>query len=134
MPLLREMVTEHARDHLVLEIRDERRFRYRTTYFDTADFALHRAAAHDHRHRTKVRTRQYLDAGTATIEVKVKDGRGLTIKHRLPHDPERPDDLGRKGIAFVESMCRMAIDPLDLAPVLTTAYQRTTLLAPDRSA
>jgi len=134
LPLLTDLLTEHARDHVVLDIDGVRRFRYRTTYFDTPDLACHFAGAHRHRNRTKVRTRQYLDAGTAVVEVKVKDGRGLTIKHRLPHDPDRPDELGRAGISFVRSTSHMPLDPLALSPFLVTSYRRTTLLAPDHSA
>lgn len=132
--LLCELVAEHAGDLSVLTMDERHGFRYRTTYFDTDDLALHRAGATGRRHRAKVRTRQYLDAGTATVEVKAKDGRGRTVKHRLAHDPERPGELGDHGMALVRDTCPMPIDPLRLAPVLATSYRRTTLLDADRSA
>ena len=70
----------------VLEIDGRRRFGYASTYFDTPDLASFRGAAHKRRRRFKVRTREYIDTGTAWVEVKTRGPRGSTVKQRLPLD------------------------------------------------
>jgi VTC domain-containing protein len=69
----------------VLEIGGRRSFEYRSVYFDDRGHI----AFHDHRRqkrqRFKVRTRHYVDSGLCFLEVKLKGGRGATIKRRFPH-------------------------------------------------
>ena len=69
----------------VLEIDGSRIFRYESVYFDTPDLVSYRDAAHKRRRRFKVRTRSYLDSGICSLEVKTRERRGLTEKHRLPY-------------------------------------------------
>lgn len=112
----------------VLEQDGQRSFGYHTTYFDTDRFELFRLAATRRRGRFKVRIRRYVESGDALLEVKIKGGRGRTVKHRFDHDAATPDVL--------ESTARSAIDDLvqrtdlvaDLVPTLTTVFARTTLL------
>lgn len=109
-----------------LQIDGGREFRYATTYFDTAGFTLFRQHAQRRRHRFKVRTRTYSDSGMCRLEVKSKGLRGLTIKERIPHDPERPDSLEGPGEAFVTA--RIGADAGQLRPVLRTFYRRATVV------
>lgn len=120
--LLHRCVDELA----VLEIDGRRSFSYHSRYFDTADFALHRAAATKRRRRFKVRTRTY-DSGLVMLEVKAKDGRGRTIKHRVAHTAPS-DTLDDAARAFVVSVT--GVDELveRLVPSLTTDYVRSTLV------
>ena len=118
----------------VLEIDGERSFTYASTYYDTADLLTFRLAAHRRRRRFKVRTRTYVDTGNATfLEVKTRAARGVTVKERRPWEPAAP--LAGEGLDFVDD--RLAAARLDappsaqLAPVLRSAYRRTTVLLPD---
>lgn len=118
----------------VLEIDGERSFTYASTYYDTADLLTFRLAARRRRRRFKVRTRTYVDTGHATfLEVKTRAARGVTVKERRPWEPATP--LAGEGLDFVDD--RLAAARLDappshqLAPVLRSAYRRTTVLLPD---
>lgn len=115
----------------VLEIAGRRRFRYESVYFDTPDLYCYRATAHRRPARFKVRTRTYVDTGTCWTEVKLRSRHGQTLKHRHPHDEARPDELTPRALAFVQHFALPSSHAADLRPVLTTAYQRTTLVLDD---
>ena len=127
LDVYRELVHDLSPDLLVLEIDDLRVFRYASVYFDTDDFRLHRAAATGRRHRYKIRTRQYVESGLTMLEVKTKDGRGRTVKHRIDHDGA-PDALSPADQRFVLDVTGDDSVVELLAPVLTTRYTRTTLV------
>ena len=127
---LHALLADHADRLVSLEIDGRRSFWYRSLYFDTPDVALHRAAATDRRHRVKVRTRVYDDTGTAMLEVKAKDGRGRTVKHRQPHDLDRVMELGTDGGEFVDDVTRTPGLAASLVPTLETRYRRATVLDP----
>lgn len=110
-----------------LEIDGRRRFGYRSRYFDTADRRLYLATAHARPRRTKVRTRTYIDSGETRLEVKVRDGRGRTVKHRFDGRPEAEaclDATSRAAVAEVD----LRLSSADLLPVLLTRFTRSTLL------
>lgn len=111
----------------VLEIDDLRSFEYESVYFDTPALDAYHAAAHGRRRRFKVRTRTYLDSRISVLEVKVRGGRGETVKHRLPYDTADRLRLTADGMAFVAEHIDAAAVPV-LAPVLTTSYRRTTFV------
>lgn len=110
----------------VLEIDGRRTFTYRSVYFDTGDLALHHAAATGRRRRYKVRTRTY-DTGLVMLEVKTKDGRGRTIKHRREHDGDA-EVLTPAALDFVTAAVGERPELGRLAPSLTTQYRRLTLV------
>ena len=140
----------------VLEIGDKRHFHYISDYFDTANFALYRAAATKRRRRYKVRERFYCDSGEHFLEVKIRDGRGNNVKKRLKCEPVSPasvrtmrrevtspytfsfrdtdegewiaQTLEDRGV-FEGEAAREAVDALQ--PCVRTAYARSTLLLPD---
>jgi len=114
-------------DAAVLEIGDQRSFRYESVYFDTPSLQSYLAAARGRPHRIKVRTRTYMDSGRCALEVKQRDSRGRTVKHRTDYPSERRCELDERGRSFVDSV----VGPgrvNDLRPVLTTRYSRSTLL------
>ncbi|MEE1763230.1 MULTISPECIES: VTC domain-containing protein [unclassified Streptomyces] len=116
----------------VLEVDGERRFAYRSVYFDTPDMAGYLAAAHRRRRRFKLRIRTYLASGQHFLEVKTRGPRGTTVKQRVPYDGE-PGRLGPEARAYVDDVLRAAgIDShgFRLVPALTTRYLRTTLFLP----
>ncbi len=119
--LLREV------DAHVLEIDGRRSSRYRSTYFDTPAIDAYLAAARRRPLRWKVRTRAYVDDGTTWLEVKRRDRRGRTLKHRTPHRLPT-DELGADGRSFIRGFPGLDGIVDLLQPVLTTSYVRTTLI------
>ena len=114
----------------VLEIDGRRSFRYESVYFDTPDRVSYLAAAHKRRRRFKVRTRSYVDSGICSLEVKTRERRGLTEKHRAPHDIGRRCWLTDEALEFIDGFETIAPLSRQLEPVLITRYRRTTLLEP----
>lgn len=114
----------------VLEISGRRAFRYASTYFDTAELDCYRAASRGRPLRFKVRTREYLDSGACSLEVKRRDRQGRTVKERLPYDPDDAGVLTADGRAFIGQFDEIAPFVALLRPALTTCYNRSTLLLP----
>lgn len=117
-------------DLRVLEIDGLRSFRYESVYFDTPERVSYLAAAHKRRRRFKVRTRSYLDGGLCSLEVKTRERRGLTEKHRQSHDIGSRSCLTSEALEFIDGFDNIAPLCGRLEPVLTTRYRRTTLLEP----
>ena len=116
----------------VLDIGGRRSFQYRSVYFDSAEMTLYFMTARGRPRRTKVRVRTYLDSGKTLLEVKVRDGRGWTVKHRY-----QPGAAGEVGLS---AEAHRAVERVDgrlsgmaLQPALITRYSRTTLLLADGS-
>ncbi|MDJ0953160.1 MAG: polyphosphate polymerase domain-containing protein [Acidimicrobiia bacterium] len=114
----------------VLEIDGLRTFRYESVYFDTPNRVSYRAAAHKRRRRFKVRTRSYLDSGLCSLEVKTRERRGLTAKHRLPYSVLLRHELTAGAREFIDGFERVSPPSGELSPSLVTRYGRTTLLSP----
>lgn len=116
----------------VLSISGRSTFRYRSTYYDAAGLPSFHAAATARRLRSKVRSREYLDTGTAFLEVKTPTGRGESAKRRIPLPAGAAGGaMDEASVAFVARTLGAAgipVPPAPLGPVLTTRYDRTTLL------
>ncbi|NNF89515.1 MAG: VTC domain-containing protein, partial [Acidimicrobiia bacterium] len=80
--------------------------------------------------RFKVRTRSYLDSGVCSLEVKTRERRGITEKHRLPYAIEQRSSLDRRALEFIDGFDRIGPVSRRLEPTLTTRYERVTLLEP----
>lgn len=121
----------------VLEIAGRRNFGYDSVYFDTPDHLSYRLTAQRRRRRFKLRTRSYLDTGTAFLELKTKSGRGTTVKERAEYDPEHRSVLTPEGCAYLAGLLSgHGHDPglvRELRPSLVSRYRRATLLLPDDS-
>lgn len=118
----------------ILQHTDIRWFRYESTYFDTPEHASYLGAARRRPHRFKVRTRSYLDTKTTMLEVKVRDGRGFTVKHRCEYPTEHRHQLtdhARRYVAAIQPPGRVAAH---LDPALVTTYRRCTLLLGEAAA
>ncbi len=117
-------------DYEILEIEGRRLHRYRTLYFDTADYALYHQHHNGQSNRYKVRARTYEDSGLAFLEVKRKNAQGLTIKERL-QIPEIIMQFGPAGSDFLSSVFPYPVD--GLTPVLWNRFQRVTLVNRQRA-
>lgn len=113
----------------VLEIDGARSFAYESVYFDTPDLRLYLAAARNRPRRAKVRTRTYVDSGLCVLEVKTRDARGRTVKHRQVHEAARANALAGDAQEFLATFEALADVRTDLVPALVTRFRRTTLLA-----
>ncbi|GAB3497192.1 polyphosphate polymerase domain-containing protein [Nocardiopsis coralliicola] len=121
-------------DWAELEIGGRRGFRYSSTYFDTPDLLTYRQHAQGRRRRFKIRTRGYLDSGTATFEVKTEGARSTTVKERTAHPADRLGVLTPEAGEFLAAALDEAYGmapPAGLAPSAVTTYRRRTLV--DRS-
>lgn len=114
----------------VLEIDSRRLFSYESVYFDSPDLALFRDHRQGRRKRYKVRTRTYLDSNQSLFEVKLKGGRGETIKQRLPYRFEDRKHVSGPAADFLEGSLHHHYDvqPPQLAVSLTTRYSRATFV------
>lgn len=115
-----------------LEIDGHRSFRYRSTYFDTADLRTFRDAARGRPRRFKIRIRCYLDTGTCWIELKRRERDGRTAKLRSLHDPLAASVIDDDAADFLSSVPEAAELIGRLRPTLTTTYRRATLVIGQR--
>lgn len=113
-------------DYRVLDIHGVRLNRYRTLYYDTADFALFRQHHDGRRNRYKVRARSYVDSRLSFLEVKRKLKRNRTVKERLP-TAALLTYLTPEANAFLNTTLPFA--PEALEPRLWDEYTRITLVS-----
>jgi len=130
--MLDHLLEDQAEHVAILDIDSRRVFNYETVYFDNANLDLYRAAAMGRRRRFKVRTRVYLDSDVAVLEVKLKDGRGRTVKPGLDYSPDNRRRLTTEATEFVDALIGQPGLAATLSPVMTTNYRRMTIV--DRTA
>lgn len=112
-----------------LDIRGVRLSRYRTAYFDTADFFLYRQH-HDHReNRCKVRSREYVDSGLAFVEVKLKTNKNRTVKERISTSALLTR-LTPEAVGFINRHCS-PLEASQLRLKLWNNFGRVTLVGKD---
>ncbi|QCX78112.1 VTC domain protein [Streptomyces sp. YIM 121038] len=114
-----------------LSIGGRRSFGYHSTYYDTPGLGTF----HDHRQgrrlRYRIRERVYQDSGERQFEIKLKTGRGETVKHRqrMEGDAHALDDTRRGFLAGVLRGSYGVEAPTSLTPSLVTHYRRATFVA-----
>ena len=109
---------------------------YRSTYFDTPDLRTCRAHIQGRRRRWKARSRLYVEDGLCRLELKVRDGSGLTRK--LFH-PTAADQYGQMNDVadefFHTGLGAHGLEVAEqLAPVVEVTYERATLADPGTGA
>jgi hypothetical protein len=129
--MFERLMSELHEDYLVLDIDGDRVFHYDTVYFDTPKLTTYRQHVQGRRRRFKCRTRLYAEQGPCFFEVKMKGGRGETIKRRLAIDVDEHGTLTPEARAFLDHMLHEeygAQAPAALRPTLRTTYRRLTLV------
>ncbi|MFH8618765.1 polyphosphate polymerase domain-containing protein [Streptomyces sp. NPDC017979] len=115
----------------VLTIEDRRWFAYHSVYYDTPDWRCFHEHRQGRRLRFKIRERVYQDSGLRQFEIKLKSGRGETVKHRRPlTGADTPLDAPYRD--FLAGHLRAAYGlkpPASLAPSIVTDYRRATLVS-----
>ena len=79
---------------------------YRSTYFDTADLLTCRAHIQGRRRRWKARSRLYVEDRLCRLELKVRDGSGLTRKFFHPTDADAYGHMNGDAAAFFSAQLR----------------------------
>ncbi|WP_018020657.1 VTC domain-containing protein [Corynebacterium doosanense] len=120
----------HLGDCSVLEIAGQRSGGYSSLYLDTPDLQAYHLAGLERRRRFKVRIRTYASTGEQYLEVKTRDGRGMTHKVRQLHDGSVPLSASAQGFVDTRLSSQGIVLTGPLEPVLTTSYERTTLYLP----
>ena len=117
-------------DYLALEIDGERLQQYDSVYFDTPELMGYRDHLQGRRKRFKCRTRLY--GGTACFfDLKMKGGRGETVKSRLPLWPLEHGSLTSDATVFLKTGLLVEYGqaaPARLVPTLQTTFDRLTLI------
>jgi hypothetical protein len=125
---LGRMLGPRAQEIAILDIGGRHELNYESIYFDNAGLDLYRAATFGCARRFEVRTRVYKDSGLTMLEVKFKDGRGRTVKDWLGYDRDDRTRLRVTGQRFVDDLVGKPGLAATLQPVLTTQYQRMTVV------
>ena len=126
-----ELVSRLGGDYLALDIDGRRCFAYDTVYFDGQQLPSYYAHLQRRRKRFKARSRHYLDSSRCVLEIKLRGGRGETVKRQLAWDPALHGQLTPAGRAFLELSVQEAYGrPTDavLSPMLHTSYRRLTIV------
>lgn len=111
-----------------LEIEHSRVGRYETRYYDTESFMTYLQHHNGKGHRFKLRFRHYCSTDKTYLEVKERQNTGRTVKKRL--ETKGTVELTTKGPStFLESA--FPYDFREFHPVLTTGYNRVTLVSKD---
>jgi VTC domain len=122
-------------DHEALEIDGRRAFAYSTTYFDTPELRCFVDHIENRVPRFKARSRLYEDAGTCVFEVKLKRSADETDKRQIGYSEEDRRRLTEDALECLQSaLADQGLDtPDELEATLTTAFDRVTLAARERS-
>jgi hypothetical protein len=105
---------------------------YRSTYFDTADLLTCRAHIQGRRRRWKARSRLYVEDRLCRLELKLRDGSGLTRKFFHLTEPDAYGRMTGDAAEFFSTQLRangLLLTP-NLAPAVEVTYTRATLADP----
>lgn len=108
-------------DYSLLAIDDQTIFDYQTTYYDTEDYQLYHLHHRGKSNRLKVRIREYLHSKECFLEIKEKNNKGITHKHRH-------QNFSKDGSLLLNSINLDLFVKDELLPKLQVNYQRITML------
>lgn len=128
-----QVLIPHLAEHFdILEIDRRRLFHYESCYFDDDNFRCYFDHHQGRRQRIKVRTRRYVDSNVCFFEIKLKDARGMTIKHRMPYPEALFTQLNPDAMTYIQHQHQHLYGTTfsnHLKPTLHMGYLRTTLVA-----
>lgn len=111
-----------SEDYYALETANSKSTLYHTLYFDSKDLEFYDLHQRGKLNRIKIRFRKYVDSGITFLEIKLKNNKGRTVKHRKPvgdiHEQLTTEDLD-----YIREAS--GIDRSLLPSVLTTFYRIT---------
>ena len=127
-----ELVDRLPVEFRVLEIDGRRTTGYASTYFDTHDLLACRSHIQQRRRRWKFRSRLYVEDRFCRLEIKARDGRGMTHKYFHEVPPTEHGQADETALKFLAGQLdELGFDRPDrLSPQLDAEYRRATLAAP----
>ena len=112
-------------DYNILEIANERQFRYDNLYFDTPENICLEDHIRGRKNRFKVRIRSYSNSNISFVEVKSRTVYGRSQKRRIQRTSEQWDSpFTTKEQEFLSNCVPFAAE---LMPVLYSSYSRYTI-------
>lgn len=106
---------------------------YRSIYYDTPSLKMFLDHHNKRLVRQKVRTRIYVNSGETYLEIKRKNNHGRTKKKRTPIGPDEMMDFSHNEGAVKYLACHSAYTADGIGPVLSTSFNRITLVNPART-
>lgn len=122
---LNDILPEIIAGYKVLDIDGCRSFTYENNYFDTDDYQFYYDHHNGYVNRMKVRSRKYLETGSAFFEIKKKEKVERTNKIR-ESVPDVLDTLDDNRQQTVQSMSRKDLSGLKV--LLTNSFNRVTFV------
>ena len=106
---------------------------YNSIYFDTPGLKTFTDHRNKHLRRQKVRTRVYVNSGKTFLEIKRKNNKGRTKKKRMEIPFSEMEDFSKdqEAVAYLAGHSEFTVD--QLSPVLSTAFDRITLVNPSKT-
>lgn len=117
---INSVLEECLEEYQILKIDTDLFFEYKTAYYDTKDLQLYQNHHSGKGNRNKIRERLYVNSGLKFVEIKNKNNKGKTIKHRLETDTI----LHTKDFVAIHTGLSIS----DLEKTLSIEYSRITLL------
>ncbi|WP_248723442.1 polyphosphate polymerase domain-containing protein [Seonamhaeicola sp. ML3] len=111
-------------NYRILDIKGHRVLTYSSLYFDTPSKKFYNDHHNQKVNRTKIRMRKYVETDLCFLEVKQKDGRGKTIKTRIPIN-DFETNLSNTALDFIQDTTKKNFD---LEPVIWNDFNRITLI------
>ncbi|MDO5970694.1 polyphosphate polymerase domain-containing protein [Flavivirga aquimarina] len=122
--LLISILENIKNDYKVLEIDNHRIMTYSSLYFDTNDTKFYKDHHNGKNNRTKIRIRKYVESNLCFLEIKQKNGKGVTMKSRTSIN-DFETDLSKNSIDFITAS---TLKTYDLSPTLWNDFNRMTLV------
>lgn len=96
---LPELLKDLNNTYRILEINEERSFKYHTKYYDTPELLLYRTHQNGILNRFKIRCRTYMVNSISFLEIKKKTNKGKTLKSRIK--VSNTDHINQEGEDFI---------------------------------
>lgn len=111
-------------EYQVLEIQGDRCTPYENLYFDGPDFVFYHEHQRGKKNRMKLRMRKYANSDLSFLEVKLKNNKNRTVKHRMEIE-DIHHDFSQEDIAFLKE----SVENIEnLQPTLFNYFNRVTLV------
>ena len=126
--LLPDLLEEMKSDFMVQENNDKRIAPHATQYFDTSDLGFYVMHQNGKLNRQKIRIRSYTDSNISFLEVKNKNNKGRTTKHRVPFGSQRVESVEDFNEEREFLVNHSIFDVNQLVPALENSFRRITLV------
>ncbi|MGQ9619443.1 MAG: polyphosphate polymerase domain-containing protein [Bacteroidales bacterium] len=122
--LLPFLLEKMSGSYNILEIENNRIFKYNTTYLDTDDFLFFNQHVTGKLNRLKIRYREYVESGKTFLEIKKRTNTDRTVKWRIRSTLNGSDVVRESDMEFIRQ--HVPIDTMTLKPVLLIKFSRAT--------